>query len=274
MALPASFQFSQASLQDYTDCPRRFQLRYLERVVWPAVEAEPALENERYARQGVAFHRLVHQHALGVPIARLSQTVVDPDLRRWWRNYLEAGPADLPAARYPEVVLSAPLAGHRLVAKMDLVAVDPGQQAVVVDWKTSRRRTERQQLARRWQTRLYTYLLVCAGHHLNDGRSLLPQQVAMVYWFADFPADPERFVYTVEQYRQDEADLAALIGEIERLGGSDFPLTAQERHCCYCPYRSLCRRGVEAGESARWEQDEGMDDLAFDLEQVAEIAYE
>ncbi|MCP4541151.1 MAG: PD-(D/E)XK nuclease family protein, partial [Chloroflexi bacterium] len=66
MTLPADFQFSQASLQDYVDCPRRFQLRYVLRVAWPAPEAEPVLENERYLQQGAAFHRLVHQHALGL----------------------------------------------------------------------------------------------------------------------------------------------------------------------------------------------------------------
>ena len=87
MTLPPGFQFSQGSLQDYVDCPRRFQLRYLLRVAWPALEAEPALENERHLRQGAAFHRLVHQHVLGLPPERLSRTVTDEAVRRWWRNY-------------------------------------------------------------------------------------------------------------------------------------------------------------------------------------------
>jgi len=34
--LPAPFTFSQSSLQDYYDCPRRFELRYLSRLIWPA----------------------------------------------------------------------------------------------------------------------------------------------------------------------------------------------------------------------------------------------
>jgi len=61
MTLPT--HFTQASLQDYADCPRRFQLRYVERVAWPALEADSALENERHMQQGIAFHRLAHQHA-------------------------------------------------------------------------------------------------------------------------------------------------------------------------------------------------------------------
>ena len=47
--LPADFHFSQGSLQDYVDCPRRFQLRYMMKLAWPAVEAEPAVE---YANGG------------------------------------------------------------------------------------------------------------------------------------------------------------------------------------------------------------------------------
>ena len=36
--LPAQFAFSQSSLQDYADCPRRFQLRYLDKLIYPAIE--------------------------------------------------------------------------------------------------------------------------------------------------------------------------------------------------------------------------------------------
>jgi CRISPR/Cas system-associated exonuclease Cas4 (RecB family) len=293
MILPGDFQFSQGSLQDYVDCPRRFQLRYLLRLAWPALEAEPALESERRLQQGAAFHRLVHQHVLGLPAERLSSAATGADLRRWWRNYLAQPPADLPLARYPEIILSAPVSGHRLIAKYDLVAADPGRRAnfdeslglspgrrpgraVVVDWKTSRRRPRRRWLAGRLQTRVYPYLLVRAGAHLNDGQPLQPEQVEMVYWFADFPADPERFAYDAAQYEADGVYLATLIEEIERLGGEGFPLTARKRRCRYCIYRSLCRRGVAAGvfEEAEAEAEpEDEFDISLDFEQIAEVEY-
>ena len=62
MPLPHSFQFSQGSLQAYVDCPRLFQLRYIEGLSWPAPEVEPALENERHLQLGSDFHRLVQQY--------------------------------------------------------------------------------------------------------------------------------------------------------------------------------------------------------------------
>jgi CRISPR/Cas system-associated exonuclease Cas4 (RecB family) len=317
MSLPTDFQFSQASLQDYVDCPRRFQLRYVRRLAWPALRAEPALESEHYLRQGTAFHRLVHQHMVGLPTERLSSTVSDENLRRWWRNYLESPPLDLHRTqdapsewrcslrRYPEVVLSAPVGGYRLVAKYDLVALDAVRRAaaqvdvadvadierasvrasrvIIVDWKTSRKRPRRGWLAGRLQTRVYSYLLVQAGAQLNAGQPLAPEQVEMIYWFANFPADAERFSYDAAQYEADEVYLASLVEEIVGLGDGDFPLTDQDRHCRYCLYRSLCRRGVEAGSLDELEVDVGHAsdelglgddiDLALDLEQIAEIEY-
>jgi hypothetical protein len=319
MTLPTDFQFSQGSLQDYVDCPRRFQLRYIQRLAWPAVEAGPPLENERHLQQGAAFHRLVHQHVLGLSPERLSSTIADEDLSRWWHNYLESAPVDPSASLYPEVVLSAPVSGHRLVAKYDLIALmgssglgrSPSttlrtgpspierprpspvekadfelSRAVILEWKTSRKRPQRKWLAERLQTRVYPYLLVRAGSHLleigdgalkmGDWRPFQPEQVEMVYWFANFPGDPERFPYDAARYEADGDYLASLIKEIKDLGDGDFPLTTQERRCRYCPYRSLCQRGVRAGTFDEAEDDmtpEDLSQLDFDFEQIAEIEF-
>ena len=276
MTLPTDFQFSQGSLQDYVDCPRRFQLRYLLRLAWPAMEAEPPLESERHLQQGAAFHRLVHQHTLGIAQERLSSTVTGANLRRWWHNYLERGPEGLPASRYPEVVLSAPLGGYRLIAKYDLIAVDAGRQAVIVDWKTSRRRPRRRYLAERLQTKVYPYLLVRAGDHFNGGRPFEPERVEMVYWFAEYPDDSQRFAYDTTQYEADEAYLTSLVGQVANLSNSSYPLTTRERRCRYCLYRSLCQRGVRAGALDEIEDElelgEGFD-ISLDFEQIAEIEY-
>jgi CRISPR/Cas system-associated exonuclease Cas4 (RecB family) len=276
MALPSDFQFSQSSLQDYVDCPRRFQLRYVLQLAWPAQEVEPALENEQHMRQGAAFHRLVHRHALGIPAENLSRAAREPDLRRWWHNYLEHRPEGLPEMRFPEIVLSAPTGEHRLLAKYDLVAVDAGQRAIIVDWKTSRKRTKRKYLAERLQTKVYPYLLVRAGAHLNSGQPIAPEQVEMIYWFADHPDDPAHFSYDEAQYEADRACLTSLVEEIAGPGDVDFPLTPQEQRCKFCPYRSLCQRGVKAGSLDEMEDEADAGDafgVVLDFDQIAEIEY-
>ena len=65
------FQFSQNSLQDYVDCQRRFQLRYILDQRWPAAESEPIQEHEHFVEQGSQFHLLIQRHLLGLDPASL-----------------------------------------------------------------------------------------------------------------------------------------------------------------------------------------------------------
>ena len=276
MILPTDFSFSQASLQDYVDCRRRFQLRYLLRLAWPAIEAEPALEHERLLRSGAALHRMIQQHILNVPETRLTQSVKDEDLKSWWSNYLQNPPGDLPAIRFPEIILSAPISDFRLVAKYDLLAIEPGERAVIVDWKTSQRRPSHRWMADRIQTKVYRYLLVRAGTHLNDGDQLLPSLVEMIYWFANYPEEPERLLYNEAIFNADDAFLTALIEEIQDLGEDEFVLTDQEFKCLYCRYRSLCLRGVGAGEIDKMTEElETREDLGsyLDFDQISEVEF-
>ena len=281
MSLPLDFHFSQGSLQDFVDCPRRFQLRYLLNIAWPAVEAEPILENERRLRQGELFHLLAQQSIVGVPAARLEAAAQeDAELAGWWAAFRAAAPDDVPGLRFPELVLSAPLHGEglqRLVAQYDLVALDDDGRAVIFDWKTSRRLPPRQWLAQRLQTRVYPYLLWQAAGDLTAGRGLQPEQIEMVYWFAGYPAQPERFVYGAAQAREDEAFLHGLVQDIARLADSEtvFPLTPVEAHCRFCVYRSLCDRGKEAGDldEADYTDYDPVVEVDLDFEQVMEIEY-
>jgi CRISPR/Cas system-associated exonuclease Cas4 (RecB family) len=284
MAIMESFQFTQANLQDFVDCRRRFQLRYLLRRAWPAIESEPVLENERIMKEGALFHRMIQQHLNGIPAERLAEMTQGEDLARWWENYRTQA-AELPGLseiealntrRYPEVNLSATLDGFSLLAKCDLVVVAPDGRGIIIDWKTSRRRPKRKDLFTRLQTRLYPYILTKAGAHLNQGQPFQPEQVEMVYWFADFPAQPERFSYSAGQLQDDEATLHGLITEIQRLGETEFPMTDEVERCRFCVYRSLCDRGVEAG---RLQENEPETEAAvgagldFDFEQIGEIEF-
>ncbi len=282
MALPSDFQFSQSSLQDFVDCPKRFQLRYLRNMAWPAVEAEPIEEHERRIQHGMAFHRMVQQHILGLPEERLTSMATEGDLARWWAAYRAYRPADLPGVRYPEVTLTTPInlpgnnTGHRLVAKYDLLVIQPESHAVILDWKTSQKRTRSAILKSRLQTRVYRYLIVQAGAHLNAGQAFEPEQITMLYWFSDFPDSPERLPYTFAQYQDDAQYLSGLVARIAALDDDAFILTDDEQRCAYCLYRSYCERGVHAGQIGALEDEpeaETTDLLDFDFEQIAEIAF-
>jgi CRISPR/Cas system-associated exonuclease Cas4 (RecB family) len=271
--LSPSFTFSQSSLQDYFDCPRRFQLRYIEHLAWPAVETEPVLENERRQQEGQLFHRMIQQHLVGLPFEKLGRLANSPDLARWWENYL-GYKFDLDGySLHTELTLTAPVGLHRLLAKYDLLAVLPGRKAVIFDWKTSHKRPKDEWMAVRMQTRVYRALLVQAGAYLNDATTVQPEQVEMIYWYADFPSEPTRFPYHAAQFKRDWEALTSLINEIGN--HRHFPLTEDDKKCAYCPYRSYCNRGGKAGVLE--ESDAGTEAAAaefnLNFEQIAEIEF-
>ncbi len=247
--------FTQTNLQDYVTCPRRFELRHLLRVQWPAPGSLPFRQQEAHRRRGEQFHRLAHQYTLGFPADRLSATLTDETMIGWWGQFLDGALDGLPAHQLAETTLSAPLAGYRFAARYDLIAVEPGR-AVIVDWKTALRRPERDTLAGRLQTVLYRFLLVRAGACLNDGRPFTPEQVSMIYWFAEFPDRPERFDYDAEQYTADGRFLSQMASRIAHQVAQGFALTTERDHCRFCHYRSLCDRGPVG----RW--DDGSPDAA------------
>lgn len=270
---------SQSSLQDYADCPRRFQLRYIDQVHYPAMEMEPALENEKHQQEGEYFHRLVQQHLIGLPNDKLARLANSPNLQRWWENFLEHRPNLDGYKIYPEFTLSAPLQTDsssnetfRLLAKFDLIAVSNDGSAIIYDWKTYKKRPKNEWLVVRWQTRVYRALLAVAGVKLNGNSPIGPERIEMVYWFADFPNDPARFAYDPSQFKRDWDALKKIAGEIT--SNKSFPMTDEEKMCRFCAYRSYCNRGTTAGD---WQDAEGEAESQeiFDInfEQIGEIAF-
>lgn len=270
--LPADFVFSQGNLQDFVDCRRRFQLRHLLRIPWPAVESEPLEQNQDRRERGLALHRLIHQHNLDFPEERLSQSARALGLEEIWQCYLRCGPQFPAEQRYPEFFVAAPVAGYQVLAKLDLLVIEPGGKAVIIDWKTSRPRP-RSWLASRMQTLVYRYLLGRAGPRLNLG-GLLPESIEMVYWYVAEPEKSIRFRYDQASYRRDERALADMIREIEALPEDGFTLTEERSRCAFCSYRSLCERGQRAGSQSDFDEDAFTDD-EFDLDwnQIAEVEF-
>jgi RecB family exonuclease len=265
---------SQSSLQDYLDCPRRFQLRYLQRLRYPAIESEPALENELRQREGNYFHRLVQQYWLGLPPEDLRRHANSEDLRAWWTSFVAADFGIETHTKYAELSLSAGLGPFRLVAKYDLVAVLPGERVLIFDWKTSRKLPSRDWLAQRQQTRVYRALMAVAGAHLDPAHKLEPKQIELVYWFPEFPQNSIRFPYDSGQARRDWDDLTALAREIS--SATDFPKTEDVRACRFCFYRSHCERGTDAGNVLEAEVEaeaDAQESFDVDFEQVGEIAF-
>lgn len=281
--LEPTFQFTQSNIQDYLTCQRRFELRYLRRMSWPAVESAPIHEAERRMQLGSHFHRLIHQHLLGMTAQRLTDSVngsaeiIDaPELSQLWHNYLAHRPNELntPGIKlFPEMILSTMAGSHRLLAKYDLIAVMPSDDSriFIIDWKTSTRRPTSDQLKGQAQSRVYPYVLAKAGALINQNQPITPEAITMIYWFANAPDQPEIIPYSQAQFSQDDAFLSNLVDDIG--SRSEFPLTDKQVSCQTCVYRSFCDRGRDAGPLDAFEDDLALDELDLDWEQISEVAY-
>jgi PD-(D/E)XK nuclease superfamily len=266
-----SFVFSASSLQDYADCPRRFKLRYLDQLVWPAVEAEPASELERHQREALLFHRMVQQYLMGMPAEKVASAARSPDLARWWRNYIAAALDFTSCNLQTERTLSAGVGSYRLIAKFDLLAIQPGR-ATVYDWKTYAKRPRQEWLAARWQTRVYRAMVAKAGAEFNAGKLFEPRNIAMIFWFAEFPNEPAIFDYDPAQFKRDWSAIESLIHQISE--DTAFPMTDDFSRCRFCVYRSLCDRGEKAGALQDADGDAAApQEFDLDFEQIGEIQF-
>lgn len=275
MPLPINFQFSQNNLQDYVDCPKRFELRHLLRQPWPALISEPVLEQERHMKLGSRFHEIVHQLFSGVPADLITTQIEDSQLLAWWQAFLTYSP--LPAgtiAKHTEVSLSAGFQGVRLIAKYDLLAYTSDNQAVILDWKTSQKLTSIGILKARIQTRLYPFLLTLSGR-FPDGSAIQPANVKMIFWFTNFPQQPVIIQYSPEQFNQDQAEISTFIGLIQATPPGKFILTQNKNLCAFCVYRSLCDRGAQAGNWAEADLVESgeSESLSLNFDQIAEAEF-
>lgn len=279
MKLPENFYFSQSKLQDYVDCPYRFYLRYYLKQKWPALVVDDALDFERRGQIGARFHRLIQQYLLGVPEARITDLVEAdpaPEVSRWWEDFLEYISPAIEGEKFVETTLSTSINGHLLLAKYDLIVINNENSLDIYDWKTSNKKTRKDWLLERIQTRLYRYILAEAGSDLCGEGAVTPDKVAMHYWFAPRPENPVTLPYSQDAYQSDRDFIAQLIKEIADRQENHFLRTEDLNKCRFCVYRSHCDRGIQAGDFDAFEYfDSGSEDFDLDIEfdQIAEIAF-
>jgi RecB family exonuclease len=266
------FLFSQHSLGTYVRCPRRFLLKYIDRQPWPMPEDDDPQEYQQQLARGRIFHQWLARAQLGLDVAPAVDESSDARLQAWWQAASTVDWGELPPdIREVELSVVVPLGDFRLYARYDLLALTPGEEAVIVDWKTLERRPSQRIMAERMQTRAYLYSLVVAGHVLSGGAPVHPAQASMRYWFANFPQEPAEIPYSRPAFERDRVYLHRLIEEITRQPREDFVRAKDARACVRCNYRSLCERTeMEAsGDKHDWLDE----DLAFELEELPELDY-
>ena len=237
---------SQYKLATYLTCQRRFQLRYLRHLPWPATPLPE--QTEQRLQQGQDFHQLLERHFLGLNV--IPTTIADAQVRQWWQQFESHSPLKaipLQAQFLPETGLTVPLGNHLLYGRFDLLVIGKDEQnqpfAHIFDWKTGRPATQ-DELNGRWQTRLYLALLAEGGRAFWPGDvPLLPEQVHLTYWYVQAADAPVTIRYSTAEHGANWAELQQLAGQIDdAVVADDWPLTEDWSHCRDCAYQAYCGR--------------------------------
>jgi hypothetical protein len=178
-----------------------------------------------------------------------------------------------------------PFHNFRLMAKYDLLITysgNPSQTSTIIDWKTSHKRPRRRSQEQRLQTSVYPFV-----YHQARLASNPETPLQMLYWYTNYPDNPEVFDHTPEQHASTHQLLTTLIDLVSKPSTQNatveqvYPLTVDENHCRYCVYRSLCNRGVAAGAFTAegslevWDDSESgeSDSIILSLEDISEIEF-
>jgi predicted RecB family nuclease len=261
------FDYSQNKLHDYLECPRRFELRYLLQRIWPAVHSEPVLEMEEQINNGKIFHLMAQQYFSGIHPDVIFMQVENVKISNWWKEFIRFAEAYNNLPHQSEVLISSKINNKSFVGVFDLLVYSPGEKITIIDWKTNHTRPSRKNLEQHVQTRLYPLLLTSGGKQWNNNNEIKPDQIEMIYWFANYPDEQQSFLYSEHQYQADLNFIQDLINQIESTNLGEFTLTANQKRCNFCNYRSLCGRGIKPGST------ENLDTVDFDYlyEEIEEI---
>jgi hypothetical protein len=196
----------------------------------------------------------------------LGESELDPQVREWWGAW-RRHPVLLPRGRYlPEITLSVPLAGERLLARYDLLALPGGgeegdERVLIVDWKTQRRPRSREELAADIQTQLYPFVLGEGGAALALGGELgriPPDRITMVYWQANDPANPLYFPHSTQTHTIYENHLKKLVAQAQALRSDhEPPLIDDLTICARCTYATYCCRARSTDIEPDWDRQDG-----------------
>ena len=272
-----SLKLNQSNIQDFLDCPRRFQLKVIEGLSLPAAYSEPIEYFEKATLLGNRFHLICQQFFSGIDPVLLENSFSDPDLQTMWDNFLPYGESLLQYRLYPEQLLSISFFGHKLIAKYDLVVEINSEQYLIIDWKTAAKKSSSSKLDKRLQTHLYPYVFSQSGNDLFPENSISPGFIEMHYWYPLASDHEEVFPYSDNKNSHFNLYLEEIISKINThiSSGIEFPLTDDKSTCQYCVFRSLCNRGTSAGpiENSLSIENEDLINIQFDMDQVSEIKF-
>jgi len=268
-----NFVFSARSLQDYLDCPRRFYLRYIRNISWPAIPGDPILEIEENLHNGRQFHQLACQFLSGIPEELLNNRTKGSPLREWLSTFIDYVNTLQIGTAFVEETLVTELNGRQIQARYDLIFQDHDGSISIIDWKTTGAEPRKSFLQEKMQTIIYPFILAESLEELFPGNRFDERIINMRYWYVNYPRIIVEFTHGEKEQIENRKILSELISEIINKEPDDFSKTKDKSLCRFCTYRSLCERGSLAGVLTGHKTELDLDDLTIDFDNIGDFEF-
>lgn len=256
------------ALSIFNYCPLRFRFRYIDNLQWSRIWSTSPEERKAIER-GENFHLMARRYYAGLDPAQVADPLEQRQLEHWLSLLQGFLPRSFDREFHPELELRLNRPEMRLLAKFDLVVVDPDGRGTIFDWKTERRFPRRTYLANSMQTLVYRYMLCAAAGAYSPRGRFKPDEVSMIYWNPLFPERWERMTYSESQFEKDETRLQSLINTILRTPPDGFPATSNEKACLHCEYRPICHG--KRSDLVEMEQEESLLDESLAWDSLPEL---
>lgn len=267
--------YSAKSIQDFLDCPRRFELKYLLQQSWPAPITQPVLQFEHHVKLGNEFHHLVHQYLSGIQLDLIKNNSSSDEVILWIQEFQTFFSQFKISQHFSELPLVMPFEGVYFNAVIDFVGLEMNGGILIADWKTSAFPQNKNRLIHSIQSILYPFIVFECRKGLFPDWHGNPDDIEMLYWFADHPGNVITIKYSQAQHNDNRIYLHDMIEKIQAKSPRNFKKTDELKKCAYCQYRSLCERKIEIGDIKGMDDEIDIDILSseMDFEESIEISF-
>ena len=229
-----NFFYSQNSIKNFLECPKKFKYRYLEGISWKSA-AELIKQS---LKDGEDFHTLAERYFLGMHEGFYYKD--NHKLSKWMAGLEKNFHRNKNNSYMGEYEIRQKKNGINLMARYDLICFKSTGEIEIYDWKTNKDKFPADFGSNSLQTKIYLFLLT-ENLNLFNINYFKFKNISMTYWQTNFPDSPIRVAYSSQMHEENKIYLKNLIEEINSYDFSKFE-ESNRKACKFCEFMSICKK--------------------------------
>lgn len=226
-----NFLYTQSSLATFEACVYKFKMRYFEGLYWSEDE-----DQQESFRRGNEFHLLAERYYMGLEgsVEMDTDEEIVEELEMLKKNY----PLKEGWKYFPEFEIRQNEDGIKLLGRYDLIIVNPQNKIQIIDFKTNKKKLNKENMENSLQTSIYLFLL-WENYNLILENARKIRVLEMNYYQSRHEKDQIIIKYNKEKHEINKEKIKKIIKKIENF---DFENVGKQRvkHCSLCEFERKC----------------------------------